>query len=87
VRFGTPVPRTSPDNRGVTEATDILPGQTVVLKAGGPAMTVQARSQNLAYCSWVEGGAVQYGTFAVDSLQPDAAAPATSAQRRAADCR
>jgi uncharacterized protein YodC (DUF2158 family) len=68
----------------VTEATDIQPGQVVVLKAGGPAMTVQARSQNLAYCSWVEGGAVQYGTFAVDSLQPTAAA---TLQRPAADCR
>jgi uncharacterized protein YodC (DUF2158 family) len=87
VPFRTLSQRTSRDNRAVTETTDIRPGQTVVLKGGGPAMTVQARSQNLAYCSWLEGGAVRHGTFAVDSLQPDPAAPTPGLQRPGADCR
>jgi hypothetical protein len=47
-------------------------------------MTVQARSQNLAYCSWFEGGRLHHGTFTVDSLQPDSVAPAAAVLRDAA---
>lgn len=37
--------------------------------AGGPEMTVQARSQNLAYCAWMAGGRLHQGTFDVVGLQ------------------
>jgi uncharacterized protein YodC (DUF2158 family) len=69
----------------VAERSDIQSGDTVVLKSGGPVMSVQARSQNLAYCSWFDGGILHHGTFAVDALQPDAVAPAAAALREAAD--
>lgn len=32
-------------------------------------MTVLARSLNLVYCTWADGGSVQYGTYAVDALR------------------
>lgn len=32
-------------------------------------MLVQARSQNLAYCSWTANGASQHGTFALETLR------------------
>jgi uncharacterized protein YodC (DUF2158 family) len=76
--------RTSSDNRDVQETTSPQAGDTVVLKSGGPAMTVQARSQNLAYCSWFEGDKLHHGTFAVDTLQADAIASAAAALREAA---
>ena len=44
-------------------------GDVVELRDGGPAMTVQARSQNLAYCAWPREGRLHYGTFEVDSLR------------------
>ena len=43
-------------------------GDTVVLKTGGPAMTVQALSLSLAYCAWNASGRMQHGTFEVDTL-------------------
>ena len=43
-------------------------GDTVVLKTGGPAMTVQARSLSLAYCAWTQAGQGHQGTFEVDTL-------------------
>ncbi|MDB5897694.1 MAG: putative small protein [Ramlibacter sp.] len=58
------------------DATDLVTGDTAVLKSGGPVMTVQARSQNLAYCSWFEDGKLHHGTFSVDSLQRQPVAPA-----------
>jgi len=33
-------------------------------------MTVQARSQNLAYCAWTNDGRLHHGTFEVTSLSP-----------------
>lgn len=36
---------------------------------GGPSMTVQARSQNLAYCAWLVEGRLNHGTFDVASLR------------------
>jgi uncharacterized protein YodC (DUF2158 family) len=45
-------------------------GDRVSLR-GGPVMTVQARSQNLAYCAWTHGDdRVHHGTFDVTTLQP-----------------
>ena len=44
-------------------------GDTVVLKTGGPAMTVQAVSLSLAYCAWTAAGQQRHGTFEVDSLE------------------
>lgn len=40
-------------------------------------MSVQARSQNLAYCAWDRDGGVHYGTFEVGTLRlvGDNAAP------------
>lgn len=32
-------------------------------------MSVQARSQNLAYCAWSNDGRLHYGTFEVGSLR------------------
>lgn len=43
-------------------------GDTVVLKSGGPAMTVQALSMSLAYCAWSAAGHAHHGTFEVDTL-------------------
>jgi uncharacterized protein YodC (DUF2158 family) len=43
-------------------------GDTVVLKRGGPSMTVQALSLSLAYCAWNAAGRAQHGTFEVDTL-------------------
>lgn len=47
----------------------IQAGDVVQLAAGGPAMTVQARSQNLVYCAWVTDGSLHQGTFETASLR------------------
>jgi uncharacterized protein YodC (DUF2158 family) len=53
-------------------------GDRVTLR-GGPVMTVQARSQNLAYCAWTNGdGRLHHGTFEVTSLQVVAEQPQAS---------
>jgi uncharacterized protein YodC (DUF2158 family) len=44
-------------------------GDVVALAAGGPAMTVQARSQNLVYCAWMADGSLHQGTFETSSLR------------------
>lgn len=44
-------------------------GDVVELAAGGPAMTVQARSQNLVYCAWMADGSLHQGTFETASLR------------------
>ena len=44
-------------------------GDVVELAAGGPAMTVQARSQNLVYCAWMADGSLHQGTFETGSLR------------------
>jgi uncharacterized protein YodC (DUF2158 family) len=44
-------------------------GDVVELAAGGPAMTVQARSQNLVYCAWMADGSLHQGTFETSSLR------------------
>ena len=44
-------------------------GVTVQLKSGGPVMTVQVCSQNLAYCVWFdEASARKEGSFEVGTL-------------------
>jgi uncharacterized protein YodC (DUF2158 family) len=49
---------------------DILQvGDVVELAAGGPSMTVQARSQNLVYCAWMAEGKLHQGTFETASLR------------------
>lgn len=48
---------------------EIQVGDVVSLASGGPAMTVQARSQNLAYCAWLVGSRLHQGTFEVGSLR------------------
>jgi uncharacterized protein YodC (DUF2158 family) len=50
-------------------------GDIVELRNGGPAMTVQARSQNLAYCAWPREGRLHYGTFEVGTLRCVRSAP------------
>jgi uncharacterized protein YodC (DUF2158 family) len=52
----------------VTEQS-IQVGDVVVALNGGPEMTVQARSQNLAYCAWLVEGRLHQGTFEVASLR------------------
>lgn len=44
-------------------------GDVVSLRGGGPAMTVQARSLNLAYCAWKVEGRLYQGTFEVNGLR------------------
>jgi uncharacterized protein YodC (DUF2158 family) len=44
-------------------------GDVVELAAGGPSMTVQARSQNLVYCAWMSEGKLHQGTFETASLR------------------
>ena len=63
-----PERRTCDDNRAVAEQ-GIKIGDLVSLRTGGPTMSVQARSQNLAYCAWNRDGRVHYGTFDVGSLR------------------
>jgi uncharacterized protein YodC (DUF2158 family) len=60
--------RTCDDNRAVAEQ-GIKVGDLVSLRTGGPTMSVQARSQNLAYCAWSKDGRFHYGTFDVASLR------------------
>lgn len=60
--------RTCDDNRAVAER-GIQVGDLVSLRTGGPTMSVQARSQNLAYCAWNRDGRLHYGTFDVISLR------------------
>jgi uncharacterized protein YodC (DUF2158 family) len=60
--------RTSGDNRRVAESIRV--GDSVVLKSGGPVMTVQAVSMSLAYCAWSVGNHRRQGTFETESLQP-----------------
>jgi uncharacterized protein YodC (DUF2158 family) len=52
----------------VTEEA-IQVGDVVVALAGGPEMTVQARSQDLVYCAWLAEGRLQQGTFDIVSLR------------------
>lgn len=61
-------PCISADNHGVSEEV-IQVGDVVSLRAGGPPMTVQARSLNLAYCAWKVEGRVHQGTFEVNGLR------------------
>jgi uncharacterized protein YodC (DUF2158 family) len=61
---------------------DIQKGAKVVLRSGGAEMTVQTRSQNLAYCSWEEDGVVRQGTFTLDTLQLASLAPGDALLRR-----
>ena len=42
-------------------------------------MAVQARSQNLAYCSWERDGRLHYGTFEVTSLRVASERPQSGA--------
>ncbi|MBC5783894.1 DUF2158 domain-containing protein [Ramlibacter sp. USB13] len=44
-------------------------GDLVAPSAGGPEMTVQARSQNLAYCAWLVDGRLHQGTFEIAALR------------------
>jgi len=46
-------------------------------------MSLQALSQNLAYCSWFEGDRLQHGTFALSSLVADEVSPAAAALQEA----
>lgn len=55
--------------RGMAEAEGIQAGDVVELAAGGPQMTVQARSQDLAYCAWMAEGRLHQGTFQLASLR------------------
>lgn len=48
---------------------DIQVGDVVVSVTGGPEMTVQARSMNLAYCAWLVDGRLHQGTFEVGGLR------------------
>ena len=60
----------------------IRAGDLVALRSGGPAMTVRACSQNLAYCSWSDGGRMLTGTFDLQTLvllQPPAGDAAAGA--------
>ena len=69
VSIGGWAPRrhTSDDNSYVANE-GIKVGDRVTLR-GGPVMTVQARSQNLAYCAWTNGdGRLHQGTFEVGNL-------------------
>jgi uncharacterized protein YodC (DUF2158 family) len=50
-------------------AESIRIGDSVVLKSGGPVMTVQALSMSLAYCAWSVGTHRRQGTFETESLQ------------------
>lgn len=51
-------------------------GDTVVLKSGGPVMTVKGPHRNLStreligyYCQWFAGKKLEQGEFPVDSLK------------------
>lgn len=66
-----------------SDGTDIQKGAKVVLRSGGAEMTVQTRSQNLAYCSWEEDGVLRHGTFTLDALQLASLAPGEALMRRA----
>ena len=63
-------------------------GDLVSLRTGGPTMSVQARSQNLAYCAWNRDGRVHYGTFEVGTLRlvGDNAAPGHGAADDGLSC-
>lgn len=54
-------------------------GDTVQLKSGGPVMTVQVCSQNLAYCVWFdEESTRKEGSFEVGTLVKVEPPPTTS---------
>jgi uncharacterized protein YodC (DUF2158 family) len=61
--------------------SDIQKGAKVVLRSGGAEMTVQTRSQNLAYCSWEEDGVMREGTFTLDALRLASLAPGEALTR------
>ena len=60
---------TSPQSGYMSTEGDIQIGAKVVLRGGGPEMTVLARSHNLVYCSWKEGEEVRQGAFRFDSVE------------------
>lgn len=55
-------------------------GTLVVLKSGGPTMTVRVVSGKTAYCEWFTGMEHRQGTFDVASLQRINSAPDIEAQ-------
>lgn len=48
---------------------DIQIGTNVMLRGGGPEMTVLTRSHNLVYCTWKEGEEMRQGAFRLDSVE------------------
>jgi uncharacterized protein YodC (DUF2158 family) len=54
---------------GAVTDPGIQVGDVVVLVDGGPEMTVQACSQNLAYCAWLAEGRLRQGTFEIEGLR------------------
>lgn len=63
------VEHTSSDNRCMQEAV-VQVGETVRLKSGGPAMTVQlvANDESMVYCTWFEGESLKTGAFSLKTL-------------------
>jgi uncharacterized protein YodC (DUF2158 family) len=54
----------------MSDQPQISQGDTVRLKSGGPLMTVQVCSENLAYCIWFgENAQRQDGMFEASSLE------------------
>lgn len=45
------------------------PGDEVVLKSGGPRMTVDRLTERSVVCKWFVSTTLQTGTFSADALQ------------------
>jgi uncharacterized protein YodC (DUF2158 family) len=51
---------------------EIKAGDVVILKSGGPRMTVHSLERNMATCEWFDAkGAAQLKSFLVTSLTKD----------------
>jgi uncharacterized protein YodC (DUF2158 family) len=58
-------------NEGQMSSAHFKPGDTVRLKSGGPAMTVNAVEGDWVSCAWFDGSKKHEDTFPAAGLEPD----------------
>jgi uncharacterized protein YodC (DUF2158 family) len=47
----------------------IVVGDTVMIKSGGPIMTVNTVDRGIAYCQWFEKNDLKNGRFSIEAVK------------------